>query len=108
MSVVLAGLRELARTLGCGAHQAEDAVREERSARAALSRRGFFLAAGAVAAGVCMPLPLREPGRWVIYVARWQDLKITFDDGQVFVLPTGASVRLSTGGYWITASREPA
>lgn len=68
MSIILAGIRELARTLGCAAHQAATVVREERSARAALSRRGFFRAAGAVAGGVCMPLPCTQtefPVEWV-------------------------------------------
>lgn len=66
MSVFLSTLRDLARALACGDHQAETVVREERSARAALSRRRFFQATGAVAAGVCLvtlappvaPLPL--------------------------------------------------
>lgn len=71
MSVIIAGIRELARTLGCALHQTDDVVREERSARAALGRRGFFRAVGAVAAGVCMPLPVgplsitpTAPGYW--------------------------------------------
>jgi len=50
--MILGTLRDLARTLGCRPDQADDVVRSEPSARAALSRRGLFKAAGAVAAGV--------------------------------------------------------
>lgn len=49
--MILATLRDLAKTLGCRPDQADDVVRSEPSARAALSRRGLFKAAGAVAAG---------------------------------------------------------
>lgn len=48
---MLATLRDLAEALGCASHQAEDVVRSEESARVALSRRGLFKAAGAVAIG---------------------------------------------------------
>lgn len=50
--MILATLCDLARTIGCRPDQADDVVRSEPSARAALSRRGLFQAAGAVAAGV--------------------------------------------------------
>ncbi|HWA29026.1 MAG TPA: hypothetical protein VG734_25470 [Lacunisphaera sp.] len=56
MSIILSTLRDLARTLGCGDHQVETVVREERSARAALSRRGLFQAAGAVAYGLAFAM----------------------------------------------------
>lgn len=49
--MILATLRDLACTLHCRPDQAEDVLRSEPSARAALSRRGLFKAAGAVAAG---------------------------------------------------------
>jgi hypothetical protein len=47
----MGALATLARMLGVGAHQAEDALQSERAARAALSRRDLFAAAGALAAG---------------------------------------------------------
>lgn len=50
MSIILATLRDLARTLACREEQL-DIVKDDRSARAAFSRRGLFQAAGAVAAG---------------------------------------------------------
>lgn len=70
MSIILSTLRDLARTLGCGEQQAETVVREERSARVALSRRGFFQAAGAVTAGICLvklvpPVAALPPGTWI-------------------------------------------
>ena len=49
--MILAGLRELARALGCRDDQADDVVKSAPSARMAMSRRGFFRATGAVAAG---------------------------------------------------------
>jgi hypothetical protein len=51
VSVVRSTIDGLAKFLGAESHQAE-VVYSERSARAALSRRGLFKAAGAVAAGV--------------------------------------------------------
>lgn len=51
--MLIATLRDLAKTLGCRPDQADDVVRSEPSARAALSRRGLFKATGAVAAGTC-------------------------------------------------------
>jgi hypothetical protein len=50
--MILATLRDLARALHCRPDQADDVLRSGPSARAALSRRGLFKAAGAVAAGV--------------------------------------------------------
>ena len=46
-------LTSLRRLLGCEAHQVEDVLRSEESARKALlmSRRGLFMGAGAVAVG---------------------------------------------------------
>ena len=49
--MVLAGIRELAKWLGCRDDQAQDVVKSEPSAKLAMSRRGLFRAAGAVAAG---------------------------------------------------------
>jgi hypothetical protein len=49
--ILRATLDTLAYVLKCGGHQAEDVVRDERSARASFTRRGLFRAAGAVAAG---------------------------------------------------------
>ena len=45
-------LREFAKLLGLREEHAEEALRSERVARAVLSRRQFFAAAGALAAGV--------------------------------------------------------
>lgn len=47
----MSALQKLARMLGVGEHQAEDAMHSERAAKAALSRRNLFAAAGALAAG---------------------------------------------------------
>jgi hypothetical protein len=49
--MILASIRQLAKTLGVREDQAEDVLHSEKSARAAISRRGLFKAAGAVAAG---------------------------------------------------------
>lgn len=51
--MLLATLRDLAKTLRCTTAQAADVVLDERSARASFDRRGLFRAAGAVAGGVC-------------------------------------------------------
>lgn len=54
-------LATLAKMLGVPAHQAEDALHSERAARAVLTRRSLFAAAGALAAGSVLvggPLPL--------------------------------------------------
>lgn len=76
--IFLATLKDLAKTLGCSLHQL-DCVKEERSARAAIDRRGFFKAVGAVAAGVCMSLPLAEPVL-VGGVYTWADIEIRIID----------------------------
>ena len=47
----MTSLSRFARLLGLPAHQAEDALHSERAARAVLSRRSFFAASGAMAAG---------------------------------------------------------
>ena len=47
----MTSLSRFARLLGLPAHQAEDALHSERAARAVLSRRSFFAAGGALAAG---------------------------------------------------------
>lgn len=55
-------LRALAKMLGVPTRLAEDALFSERSARAALSRRGLFAAGAALAAGSLLvggPLPLK-------------------------------------------------
>ena len=44
-------LSRFAKLLGLPTHQAEDALHSERAARAVLSRRSFFAAGGALAAG---------------------------------------------------------
>lgn len=54
MGLIQATIETLASVLGCRQDQAEDVVHSHASARAAMSRRGFFMAAGAVAAGVVM------------------------------------------------------
>lgn len=54
MGLIQATIETLASVLGCRQDQAEDVVHSPASARAAMSRRGFFKAAGAVAAGVVM------------------------------------------------------
>lgn len=56
-------LRQFAKLLGLPVHQAEDALYSERSARAVLSRRSLFAAAGALAAGTAFsfPVPRRPP-----------------------------------------------
>lgn len=57
MSLIVATLRELANALRCAPSQAEEVVRDERSARASFDRRGFFRAAGAVATGALFSVP---------------------------------------------------
>lgn len=47
----MSALQKLAKMLGVGEHQVEDAMHSERAAKAALSRRNLFAAAGALAAG---------------------------------------------------------
>jgi hypothetical protein len=84
-------LRDLASTLGCASHQVESVVREERSARAALDRRGFFRASGAVAAGVVMPLPVATP-------------TLAYRPFKVFV----NGVQWATGYDWSAVSRDGA
>lgn len=59
--MIIATLRDLARTLRCTTEQAEDVVRDERSARASFARRGLFRAAGAVAGGLCSRYLLSAP-----------------------------------------------
>ncbi len=78
MGIILATLKDLAKTLGCSLHQL-DCVKEERSARAAIDRRGFFKAVGAVAAGVCMPLSIQEPVL-VGSVYSWADIQVSIGD----------------------------
>lgn len=58
----MSALNALAKMLGVPARLAEDALHSERAARAVLSRRNLFAAAGALAAGSVLvggPLPLR-------------------------------------------------
>jgi hypothetical protein len=64
--ILRATISTLARCLGVRDDQAESVLRSEASARAALSRRGLFRAAGAVAAGVAFgdvvpTLPAQSP-----------------------------------------------
>lgn len=81
MSVILSTLRDLARTLGCGDHQVETVVREEQSARAALSRRGLFKAAGAVAIGTVVSVPVPRAQLSTMFVFEHGELRIY---GQIF------------------------
>ena len=50
-------LAQFAKLLGLPAHHAEDALHSERAARAVLSRRSFFAAAGAMASGLVVSVP---------------------------------------------------
>ncbi len=87
-------LRVLAETLRCREDQAEEVMRSEASARAALSRRGLFVAAGAVAAGALLfEAPQITYGGGYVFLAsgpnivdvvlperRWQSLDSVLDE----------------------------
>jgi hypothetical protein len=62
----MTALSALARMLGIRSELAEDAMRSERAARAVLSRRSLFAAAGAMAAGAAFSFggPVADM-RWV-------------------------------------------
>lgn len=54
--------------LGIAEHQAEDALRSERAARAVLTRRSFFAAGAALAAGTAfteVPIDLMSRPLWM-------------------------------------------
>lgn len=65
----MSALQKLAKMLGVGEHQAEDAMHSERAAKAALSRRNLFAAAGALAAGTVF-VPVRQ------VTPAWQSLRV--------------------------------
>jgi hypothetical protein len=68
----MSALRKLAKMLGVGEHQAEDAMHSERAAKASLSRRNLLAAAGALAAGtVFVPVQQVLPAwTWSMMVVR--------------------------------------
>jgi hypothetical protein len=124
-SVILSTLRDLARTLGCGDHQAEAVVREERSARAAMSRRGLFKAAGAVAAGVVLaefaPAPESMLTNLDGWIARDQSLLGSYAPPTIDGIPLRSGYllvyrqtqsrqngiyRMSVGGNWERLQQE--
>ncbi len=63
MGIVRATLQDLAKLLGVGEHQL-DVMHEEKSAKAALSRRGLFKAVGAVTAGTLFA-EFQHPGYYI-------------------------------------------
>lgn len=88
--MIIATLRELAKTLGCAIHQAEDVVRSEESARVALSRRGLFRAAGAVAAGSMFSftpeaLPEVRAGDILLLLKKIYPLRLSISDPVTWV-----------------------
>lgn len=58
--MILATIRQFARMIGVSDENAEEALRSERSAKAILSRRNLFAAAGAMASGVAFGWPVEE------------------------------------------------
>jgi len=65
----MSALSMLAKMLGVGEHQAEDALHSERCARVALSRRGFFAAGAALAGGAVFAGKVYAPPP--VYVNPW-------------------------------------
>ena len=65
----MSALEAFARLVGIRREQAEEVLHSEASARAQLSRRGFFVGVGAVAAGSCFSFleanPLKKRTVWV-------------------------------------------
>lgn len=57
MNIIRATLDTFASLVGVGPSNADDALRSERSAKAVLSRRNLFAAAGAMAAGTAFGFP---------------------------------------------------
>ena len=62
----MSALDALARLLGVRPDLAEDVLHSERAARAVLTRRSLFAAAGAMAPSAAFSFP--TPGRWIYYV----------------------------------------
>lgn len=95
MSVILSTLRDLARTLGCGDHQVETVVREERSAHAALSRRGLFKAAGAVALGTVVSAPVPKTYEITLELGSWVWVKF---GNSIWTMEGGQAIAITESG----------
>lgn len=105
----MSALKTLARMLGVGDHQAEDALHSESAARAVLTRRNLFAAGAALAAGsvfVGGPLPLHvftDDYEWWVapnlaeaYAIREQHQGTTIDDGELEQEPDHKRMRIMT------------
>jgi hypothetical protein len=84
MGIIRATLHDLSKLLGVKEHQL-DVVKEEKSARAALSRRGLFKAVGAIAAGTLFT----ESVPYAIYVVNPRFDSRTYTWGDITVMVDG-------------------
>ena len=87
LNVLRATISDLARVIGCSREQAPEVVHSERSARRSfeISRRGFFIGAGAVAAAAAFSFP--KPRRLIRGV----------DGDYIFVISRGGHSKIMSG-----------
>lgn len=111
----MTSLSRFARLLGLPAHQAEDALHSERAARAVLTRRSFFAASGAMAAGSCFSFG-REAARVALVWIEIDAIEVEVGHYPIFApraefmlygardIPLGAAVAIDSNGNAVPAS----
>jgi hypothetical protein len=92
MTIIGCTMGKLAALLGVGEHQADDAVRSERAAKAALSRRNLLASAAALASGMVFGDVIKTSG-FVMRLsgATWTIAGTVYDlDGALLTYTKGA------------------
>jgi hypothetical protein len=84
--------------LGVRRDLALDALHSERAAKAALSRRGLFAAAGAMATGSVFSFPV--PAK----MCAWSDLRVYFNGVRIPAMVTSYAVTIKSHGEprWVS------